>query len=68
MKAEQRFFFPLNDNTEQSKRIFVACRMEKDLFLQLSQMAKDTNSDLSATIRKLCRQGLKEKQNGVEPK
>lgn len=55
-------FFSLDSPLEdpgQKKRHFVACRMEQDLFILLSQKAQAQGSDLSSVIRQLCREGLR---------
>jgi len=54
----EKFYFPLDDQGEK-KSEFLAVRLEKQLFLDLSRKAKEEGNDLSSTIRNLCRRGLK---------
>lgn len=44
---------------ETRKKEFVGFRCEPDLFQELNKKAESKGSDVSSTIRELCREGLK---------
>ena len=56
----KRIQFTRKDLLDSRKKEFVAVRMDKGLFLNLRQRAEEENTDLSQTIRILCRRGLED--------
>jgi hypothetical protein len=52
--------FTQRDLMDDRKKELIALRMDKGLFLNLRQRAEEENTDLSQTIRILCRRGLED--------
>lgn len=57
----EKLFYTLDEpygNKDQRKKCFVAVRMEKDLFHELMEKAHQDGTDLSSTIRGICRNAI----------